>query len=317
MRAKTLISAAIAATLVFAACDRDEEGGRGAAFGGGAAFEPPVPVFAVNTTLAVRGPIQDFIGLSGDVVASSTVDAFAETALARVEQVFVTVGQQVSRGQPIATVDPSRPGMTFQLSTVVAPVAGTVVAIPAQVGMTVSQAVPIARIASGNVLEIRLFVAERFISRMALGLPAEITLAAWPGEVFHGQIFELSPTIDPLSRTMEIRVRVTAPGGRLRAGMFANVRLITERKDNVVKIPASAMITRFGNQYVYIVEPDPENPEFTVAVRRPVVPGILVDGMLEIQSGLEADDEIVARGQSMLDDGVRVNVIERLAPIGS
>ncbi|MCL2193423.1 MAG: efflux RND transporter periplasmic adaptor subunit, partial [Treponema sp.] len=282
---------------------------------GGGDTEPIIPVFAVNTIAAAQGPIQDFIGLSGDVIASSVVDAVPEAA-GRVEQVFVTIGQRVYRGQTIATVDPSRPGMTFQLNTVTAPVTGTIVMLPVQVGMTIGPGMPVARVASGNTLEIRLFVAERFISRMSMGLPAEITLAAWPGEVFHGRIYELSPTIDPISRTMEVRVRVNQPGDRLRAGMFANVRLITQRKENVVKIPASAMITRFGNQYVYVVEQDPENPEHNVARRRNIVPGILVDGMLEVQSGLEPHEEVVARGQTLLEDGVRVNVIERLAPIG-
>jgi len=312
MRTKRFFPAVgvLPALLLLFACGNDR-GTRG----GGEEAAAPVPVFAVNTTTAARGPIQDFIGLSGDVVASSTVDAFSEAA-GRVEQVFVSVGQRVNRGQAIATVDPSRPGMTFQTHTVTSPVAGTVVALPVQVGMTISQAVPLARISSGNALEVRLFVAERFISRMSGGLPAEISLAAWPGEIFRGQISEIAPTLDPISRTMEIRVRVNAPGDRLRAGMFANVRLITERRENVVKIPASAMIARFGGQHVYVVEADPENDEFSIAVRRPVVPGILVDGMVEIQSGLEPGDEIVSRGQTMLEDGARVNVIERIPPIG-
>jgi len=303
--------------------DYDEDGERRQGFlsrlfsrGAGDEEEEEGPVFAVNTIAAAQGSMRDFIGVSGDVLASSMVDAFAETPLARVEQVFVTIGQHVTRGQAIATVDPSRPGMTFQLSTVTAPVSGTIVALPAQIGMTITQAVPLARIASGNTLEIRLFVAERFISRMALGLPAEITLAAWPGEVFYGTITELAPTIDPISRTMEVRVQVSARAYRLRSGMFANVRLITERKDNVVKIPSSALVTRLGSHYVYVVEPDPENPERNVARRRSIVTGIVSEGMLEVQSGLAPNEEVVARGQTMLEDGVRVNVIERIEPIG-
>jgi len=301
---------ALSASLLLFAC-----GGDRGARGGGEDAAPVIPVFAVNTTTAARGPIQDFIGLSGDVIASSTIDAFAEAA-GRVERVFVSVGQQVNRGQAIATVDPSRPGMTFQPYTVTSPVSGTVVSLPVQVGMTISQAVPLARISSGNALEVRLFIAERFISRISMGLPAEITLAAWPGEIFSGQISEISPTLDPISRTMEIRVRVSTPGDRLRAGMFANVRLITDRREDVVKIPASAMVARFGGQFVYVVAPDPENGDFSIAIRRAVVPGILVDGMAEIQSGLEPDEEIVSRGQTMLEDGARVNVVDRTAPVG-
>jgi multidrug efflux pump subunit AcrA (membrane-fusion protein) len=273
-----------------------------------------VPVFAVNTILAVQGQIQDYINFSGDIVAGSTVDVHPEVA-GRITQVFVSAGSRVNRGDRIAAVDPSRPGLTFRASIATAPIGGTVVMVPAQVGMMVTQAVPLVRIAGGGGLEIRLHVAERFISRMAMNLSCEITLDAWPGEVFYGSISEISPTVDFASRTMEVRVNVSDPASRLKPGMFARVRVITERKDNIVKIPASAVMNRFGERYVYIVQKDPEDPDIDIVRRRIIVPGILIDGVMEIQSGLEPDEEVVVRGQTLLDDGSRVNVIERVTPL--
>jgi multidrug efflux pump subunit AcrA (membrane-fusion protein) len=142
-----------------------------------------VPVFAVNTTLTSKGQIQDYITLTGDIVAGSTVDVYSDAA-GKIYALHVSVGSRVSRGTPIATVDPSRPGMTYKHSTAAAPIGGTIVALPAQVGMTVTQAVPLARIAGGGALEIKLNGAERFISKMSLNLPCEITLDAWPVDIF-------------------------------------------------------------------------------------------------------------------------------------
>jgi RND family efflux transporter MFP subunit len=183
--------------------------------------------------------------------------------------------------------------------------------------MTVTQAVPLARIAGGSALEIKLNVAERFISKMALNLPCEITLDAWPGDIFRGSINEISPTVDLASRTMEVRVNVNNPGSKLKQGMFAKVRIITEQKNNIVKIPVTAAISRFGEQYVFVIAKDPENPEITIVNKRNIVSGIIIDGIMEVQSGLAADEEIVIRGQTLLDEGSRVNVIEKIAPIGS
>jgi multidrug efflux pump subunit AcrA (membrane-fusion protein) len=273
-----------------------------------------VPVFAVNTVVAVQGQIQDYINFSGDIIAGSTVDVLPEVA-GRVTQVYVTPGTRVNRGDWIAAVDPSRPGLTFRASNATAPISGTVVMVPAQVGMMVSQAVPLARIAGGGGFEIRLHVAERFISRMAMNLSCEITLDAWPGEVFYGSISEISPTVDLASRTMEVRVNVSDPAARLKPGMFARVRVITESKDNIVKIPASAVMNRFGERYVYVLDKDPEDPDIDIVRRRIIVPGILIDGVMEIQSGLEPYEEVVVRGQTLLDDGSRVNVIERITPL--
>ncbi|MCL2801225.1 MAG: efflux RND transporter periplasmic adaptor subunit [Treponema sp.] len=272
------------------------------------------PVFAVNTTLVVQGQIQDYITFSGDIIAGSTVDVLPEAA-GRIAEIYVTVGRRVNRGDRIAAIDPSRPGMTFRHSIATAPISGTITMIPAQVGMMVSQAVPLARIAGGGGLEIRLNVAERFISRMALNLSCEITTDAYPGEVFYGTVSEVAPTVDLASRTMEVRVNVSDPDSRLKPGMFAKVRVVTERKDNIVKIPASAVTNRFGEQYVYVIEKDPENQEHTIAVKRIVTPGILIDGVMEILNGLAPNEEIVVRGHTLLDDGSRVNIIERISPL--
>jgi multidrug efflux pump subunit AcrA (membrane-fusion protein) len=280
---------------------------------GGAA--PAAPVFAVNISKVAQGPIQDYLALSGDIVAGSTVDAYSDAA-GKVSRLYVAVGSRVGRGDPIAAVDPSRPGMEYVANVVKAPISGTVVALPAQVGMTVTQQVSLARIAGGSALEIKLYVAERFISKMALGLPCEITLDAWPGEVFRGTVGKVAPTVDPSSRTMEIRVNVENPGARIKAGMFAKVRIITEQKQNIVKIPSGAMIQRFGENYVFVAEPD-SGGESYVARRRNVSPGILIDGVLEIREGLSSGDEIIVRGQTLLDDGAKINIIDRVTPLGA
>ncbi|MDR1635702.1 MAG: efflux RND transporter periplasmic adaptor subunit [Treponema sp.] len=275
---------------------------------------PAAPVFAVNTSNVSQGQIQDYLALSGDIVAGSTVDTYSDAA-GKVTQLYVVVGSRVGRGDPIAAVDPSKPGMEYVANVVKAPIGGTVVALPAQVGMTISQQVSLARIAGGSALEIKLYVAERFISKMALGLPCEITLDAWPGEVFRGTVSKVAPTVDPSSRTMEIRINVDNPGSRLKAGMFAKVRIITEQKQNIVKIPSGAMVQRFGESYVFVAEPD--GGEGYVARRRNVTPGILVDGILEIREGLSSRDEIIVRGQTLLDDGAKINIIDRVTPLGA
>ncbi|MDR0877207.1 MAG: efflux RND transporter periplasmic adaptor subunit [Treponema sp.] len=312
------IIAAALLVMVFAGCSKSDE----TASGGPAA--PAVSIFAVNTTTAVQGQIRDYLALSGDIVAGSTVDTYSDAA-GKVTRLYVSVGDRVSKGDAVAAVDPSRPGMTFKEGIARAPISGVVTALPAQVGMTISQAVPLARIsgigsAGGDALEIKLYVAERFISKMALHLPCQITLDAWPGETFRGSITEVAPTVDPVSRTMEVKVNVENPGSKLKAGMFAKVRIITEQKQNIVKIPSSALIQRFGETYVFVAESAPAtagNESGFVARRRIVTPGILIDNVLEIQDGLKPDEEVIIRGQTLLDDGARINIIDRVTPLSA
>jgi multidrug efflux pump subunit AcrA (membrane-fusion protein) len=329
------------ALFFLSACTGADEAAKGAA-------AQEAPVFAVNTTAAVEGRIRDYLPLSGDIVAGTTVDVYSDAA-GKVVRLYVAMGDRVARGTPIAAVDPSRAGMDYLPSVATAPIAGVVTSLPAQVGMTVNQSVPLARIAGGNALEIRLYVAERFISRIGLRQSCEITLDAWPGEVFRGSVNEMSPTVDPASRTMEVTVNVDNPGDRLKAGMFAKVRIITEEKAGIVKIPSAALVRRFGEEYVFVVEAAAETaatadasaaadvnvdadagvnadttaeaaaeaaaPEYFVARRKLVRPGILIDGVLEIEEGLAPDDEVVIRGQTLLEDGARINVIDRVQPL--
>ncbi|MDR1307428.1 MAG: efflux RND transporter periplasmic adaptor subunit [Treponema sp.] len=328
--------------VLLVSCKKDAAGGPG----------QEVPVFAVNTSAAVQGQIWDYIALSGTIIAGSTVDVYSDVA-GKVTRVYVEVGSRVNRGAPIAAVDPSKPGMNYFPGVAAAPISGTVVSLPAQLGATVNQSVSLARISGSSALEIELYVAERFISKVAMNQPCEITLDAWPGEVFRGAVTEVSPVVDPASRTMEVKVNVTNQEDKLKEGMFAKVKLITEQKENIVKIPASAMIQRFGEEYVYVVEELPaaaadnagqtqekkgffaslfgrlfkkgetreetpaEPPKLYTAKKRIVKPGILIDGVLEIQGGLRPGEEFIVKGQTLLNDGARVNVIERTAPLGA
>jgi multidrug efflux pump subunit AcrA (membrane-fusion protein) len=297
-------------------CERIQAFGERMANKDESASEPPVPVFAVNTTGAAQGQIRDYLALSGDIVAGSTVDTYSDAA-GKITRLYVTVGSRVNRGSPIALVDPSRPGMNYVESVVRSPIAGTVVSLPAQVGMTISQQLSLAKIAGGGGLEIRLYVAERYISRVQVRQPCEITLDAWPGEQFRGTVSEVAPTVDPVSRTMELRVNVDNPESKLKAGMFAKVRLLTEIKDNIVKIPANALVQRFGESFVFVVEPDNSGGGGFAARRRNITPGILIDGVLEVVEGLSPRDEVVVRGQTLLQDGAKVNIIERVPPLGA
>jgi multidrug efflux pump subunit AcrA (membrane-fusion protein) len=276
--------------------------------------EDPVTVFAVSTTLAVQGEIKDYLQLNGDIAARTTVDTFADTA-GKLKSLYVKIGDTVRKDQIIAEIDPSRPGMTFASSPVKASISGTVTQVPVQIGSTVAPNLPIAKISKMDELEVILYVAEKFISRMDVGLSAVIKTEAFPGELFSGSIRELSPVVDQISRTMEIKLHLDDKTSGLKAGMFAEVKIITEEKKGIVKIPAEAMINRFGESYVFVIKEDDKVSDRWIVERRIVVPGLRIDNQLEIISGLLNGDEIVIRGQTLLEDGLFVKVVSTVKPL--
>jgi hypothetical protein len=54
-----------------------------------------------------------------------------------------------------------------------------------------------------------------------------------------------------------------------------------------------------------------------VARKKVITPGILIDGVLEVQKGLEPGEEFGVRGQTLLQDGSRLNVIDRMPPLAA
>jgi multidrug efflux pump subunit AcrA (membrane-fusion protein) len=291
-------------------------GGSSTQAGAGQPAAPEVPVFAVNTTTAVTGHIGDYLSLSGDLIAASVVEVYSDIA-GLITRVNITAGAQVRRDDPLFLVDPSRPGMAFLPGVVRAPIAGTIVSLTGRQGLTVNQAVPLARISARNALEIQLYAPEKFISRMSPGLSCEISFDAFPGMEFQGRVSSVSPTVDPVSRTMELRAVVDNSGSQLKPGMFAQVKIITKEKDNIVKVPSAAMVQRFGENLVFVVQDDPASPTGKTVKRKAVKAGILIDNVLEIEEGLTAGDEVVIRGQSLLEDGSCVNVVEKTAALSA
>ncbi len=306
---KSITVITIISLLFFSACNKQ------AAETSKKSEEETVTSFAVSTTLAVKGEIKDYLQLNGDIAAKTTVDTFADTA-GKLKILYVKVGDTVQKDQVIAEVDPSRPGMTFAASPVKASISGTVTQVPVQIGSVVAPNFPIAKISKMNELEVIIYVAERFVSKLKIGLPAVIKADAYPGVLFKGSISELSPIVDKASRTMEVKLKLKDPDSLLKAGMFAVVKLIIEEKEGIVKIPSEAMIKRFGESYVFVLSKDPSSGKQTVE-KREVIFGLRIDNQLEIIQGLAEDEVIVIRGQTLLEDGSFVKIISSIDPIES
>jgi membrane fusion protein (multidrug efflux system) len=266
--------------------------------------EPAAGVVAVTTTQARLGSISQTLEIGGEVVAEYQVNAFADIA-GKVTEVLVEVGDTVAKGQLIAKVDPSKPGQQYAESPVAAPISGTVTSVAVLVGDTSSTTAPIATIGRLNALEIEALVPERFISKVRVGTEAVFSFAAWPGQEFSGRIVKLSPVVDSTSRTMKATLALDRADSRVKAGMYATVGLITDKREGVVIIPAGCVVSRNGKdsrQVVFVVE---ENR----AVQRQVSTGLSSQGMVEITGGIAAGEEVVRSGQSLLSEGVEVRII--------
>jgi len=265
-------------------------------------------IFAVNVTNSVKGEIKNYLDLNGDVKAKTEVDVYPD-AMGILVGLNISIGTYVSKNQEIGYVDPSKPGMIYSLSPIKSPISGTVTSIPGQLGSTVSPQLSVAKVGVLTDINIVAYVPEKYISKIKLGLLSHITFEAYPGAIFKGKIQELSPVVDPQTRMMEVRISLVQKDARIKPGMFAKIKIITESKDKIVKIPSECVVKRYGESFVFIVKED------GVVEKRKVVQGIQIDNKVEIVEGLESDEKVVIRGQTLLEDKSKVKIIEVVNPL--
>lgn len=261
--------------------------------------------YAVNADIVQAGNLDDYLEFGGDVSSVSAVDVYPDAA-GKISRIRVAVGDLVKKDQIIAYVDPSRPGMNYSENPVKAPISGRVTSFPPTIGTMVSQSYSIAKISDTDELQIKVNVAERFISRIRENQTAVVTFDAYPGVEFKARVFEVSPVLDTTSRTMLAKLKVEPADSRIKAGMYARVKLITDTIEGAVVIPNDAIVYRDGKPYVFTAKSESaESSVNMVSVKE----GLSVDNKTEIQEGLKEGDVIIVKGQSLLSDGSKVKIL--------
>jgi membrane fusion protein (multidrug efflux system) len=190
---------------------------------------------------------------------------------------------------------------------IAAPFAGVVGLREVSVGNYVSPGQDLVNLEDIDPIKVDFPVPERALSAVEVGQPIEVTVDAWPGRTFEGEVYAIDPQINAQGRSIAIRATIDNPESLLRPGLFATVRLITARREQAVLVPEQAIFAQQGKPYVYkVVDGVARLTEVQLGGRRV--------GQAEIVSGLAAGDVVVTAGQIKLRDGAAVRVIDAAAP---
>ena len=283
----------------------------------------PIPVaatlFTVRADYAEVRTLQAYIDVNANIVSTNQVAVMPDTG-GLLASMRVNLGDVVQAGQLIAEVDPSRPGMVFSISPVFAPVSGMVITNPATAGSTVSPATALMTLAVGGNVEIEAFIPEREVGQLRNGMTATVRLEAFPAETFNATLTQLSPVVDPMSRTKRVILTFdgTAHQQRVSPGMFARLRLNTRTYANVVSVPQEAVVEQRGRTVVFVLNDNNAGneandvPAGTPFVElREVSVGVNVNRELQILSGLLPGEAVVVQGQQFLTDSAPVRVLGR------
>ncbi len=173
--------------------------------------------------------------------------------------------------------------------------------MPVADGQLVALGFQVARISPVDSLIADIDLVGPELARVRPGQEARLRHFAWPGQSFGGGVVRLSPEVDPVTHTFRAEVAVRNPGGLLRPGMFVEVSLVVEQRNEVPVVPREAVTERGGRRVVFVLDGQR-------VVRREVVLGLGDDEVAEVRQGLEVGERVVVRGLETLTDGTRVSV---------
>ena len=83
-------------------------------------------------------------------------------------------------------------------------------------------------------------------------LRADVAVKAFPDAAFAGSVEFVGPTMDERTRTVKVRVSAANPDAKLRAGMFAAVRIFLPGADEAVAVPSAAVLSDEGRSFVFV-----------------------------------------------------------------
>ena len=184
-------------------------------------------------------------------------------------------------------------------TVVPAPMAGYVLERPADVGEYISPQQKVATIVSLNPLRVRIDVPEQSIPQVHAGEGVSVTVAAYTDRSFAGRVARISPSVTPSSRTMTVEADVDNPNAELKPGQFATIRILLPQSASAVLVPQRALRTISGATYVFVIKNG-------FAQQRLVQTGQTEGDLIELKSGIAADEIVATSNVDQLSDGSAV-----------
>jgi len=228
--------------------------------------------------------LQDVQRAEADRVAAEEALDMGRTEIRRSEEELEHLG--ITNAE-----DPT--GESGEQIPVKAPMAGVVLERLVTPGTAVTTGTALYVVSDLSALWALLEIDESLLSHVHVGQPIQVRVAAYPDETFPGVVALVGDTVNPKTRRVTVRSTLKNSDGRLKPQMYA-MAIVQEREARqAIVIPASALQTLDGGDVVFVAEANGFRP-------RSVQTGPVVDGKVEVLSGLREGEMIVVTGSFVL-----------------
>ena len=223
-------------------------------------------------------------------------------ALATLEDAQSKVSQSESEVQSIKAA--------IERKTIVAPFDGRAGIRTVNVGSFVNAGAPLVPLYSLSPIYFNFSVPQQLAPHLTTAARVTVSVDAFPGRVFTGEVTAINPNIDEALRTVAVQATVPNSREEVRPGMFGSVHLEIGEEEALLVIPSvSVTYAPYGNS-VYVIErsKDADGKEQTTVRQQIVQLGRARGDFVSVIKGLNEGDEIVSTGAFKLSPGAQVQI---------
>lgn len=185
-----------------------------------------------------------------------------------------------------------------------APFDGTIVELPYYTdGVRIDQGLDLFKIMKYDRLLLDIKLPEKYLVEVRKGQEVHITNYNLDQDTLAGFISQISPVINPDTRTFQSMLEIRNEDLLLRPGMFVKAAILSEKRDKTIVIPKETIISRQNGKVVYIVENG-------IASEKSIKTGLENQDVIEVLDGLKINDRLVISGYETLRNNSKVSVIQ-------
>jgi membrane fusion protein (multidrug efflux system) len=217
--------------------------------------------------------------------------------------------------QTTAQVDNMRAAIAKK--TIRAPFAGQLGLRQVNIGEVVNQGSAVVTLQTIDPIYVDFSLPQQQYSVLTPGTEVRVATDAAPGELFSGHIIAVNPEIDQITRSVRVRATLTNKGELLRPGMFANVEVMLPSQQDVLAIPATAVLYAPYGDTVFVVETkkDEKSGQETKLLRQQIIRlGKARGDFVAVLDGLKEGDTVVTSGVFKMRPNMPVVIDNTLAP---
>lgn len=185
---------------------------------------------------------------------------------------------------------------------ITAPFSGVIGARNVSPGQVIARNTLLTWLVDVDPVKVELNVPERFLGQLQLGQTLDLTVAAFGTNQFHGKVYFIAPAVDPTTRTTLVKAEIPNPNQELKPGMFANLELNLQVRENAIVIPETALsqLVEGGGAVVFVVDGAGKAQPLKVKL------GVRMAGKVEVLEGIETGDRVIVEGLQKIGPGMPV-----------